>query len=158
MVALIEDGKVTFSVIYDFVNDTMYHAVLGGGAYKNGERIYVNERDSVGAYITFEGDIHKEENMKLYLRLLKRIGVIELYASGYEFVLIATGLLEGRVCLEPFGHDYDYAPGSLLVTEAGGIVTNIGSDKYDYQDSNFIASNKSVHDGLTKEILAIFPG
>jgi fructose-1,6-bisphosphatase/inositol monophosphatase family enzyme len=78
-------------------------------------------------------------------------------SAGYEFVLVATGKLEGRICVDAFGKDYDFAPGSLLVSEAGGIVANIGSTTYDYRNTNLIAGNKALFDDLTQGTDAIFP-
>jgi fructose-1,6-bisphosphatase/inositol monophosphatase family enzyme len=51
----------------------------------------------------------------------------------------------------------DYAPGSLLVSEAGGKVANIGSTKYDFKNLDFIAANKALYDEWTKGEDAIFP-
>ena len=78
-------------------------------------------------------------------------------SAGYEYILVAVGKLEGRVCFNPYGEDYDYAPGSLLVSEAGGKVTNIGSTKYDFNNLNFIAANKPLYKEWTEGKDALFP-
>ena len=56
-----------------------------------------------------------------------------------------------------YGKDYDFAPGSLLVSEAGGVVANIGKTTYDYRNLNFIASNRPVFTALTEGAGALFP-
>ena len=53
--------------------------------------------------------------------------------------------------------DWDFAPGSLLVSEAGGIATNIGTDDYDCKNHNFLITNAVIHNQLTKGESAIFP-
>jgi myo-inositol-1(or 4)-monophosphatase len=157
MVALIENGKVTFSAIYDFLNDTMYHAQRGKGAYKENERINVSNRDLASSYLCYESNLTKGNNMETYLKLRKRASLLNTVSAGYEFILVATGKVEGRICLEPYGKDYDFAPGCLLVAEAGGIVSNIGTTEYDFSNVSFIASNKSVHESLIQGSEAIFP-
>ena len=157
MVALIEDGQVTFSAIYDFVNDVMYHALRGGGAFKNGEAIHVSDRPLASSYMCYESNLSKGNSLKTYLAFKERAQVVQTLNAGYEFSLIASGKIEGRICLDPYGKDYDFAPGSLLVAEAGGVVANIGSEKFYYSNLNFIATNKPVYNALTTGESALFP-
>jgi fructose-1,6-bisphosphatase/inositol monophosphatase family enzyme len=157
MLALIEDGQVVFSVIYDFVNDAMYHAEKGRGAFKNGERIHVSDRPVTHSYIGSETHLEKPENVEIFLRLRNSSVMFKTVSAGYEAVLVAEGKLEGRVCFEPHGKDYDYAPGSLLISEAGGIVANLGKETYDYRNTDFIAANIHLYKHLTEGPDAIFP-
>ncbi len=71
--------------------------------------------------------------------------------------MVASGKLEGRVTLDPYGKIWDYAPGSLLVSEVGGIVTNIGKETYDYRNLNSIVTNPIIYKELTEGETAIFP-
>lgn len=151
MIALIENGIVTFSAIYDFVNDDMYWAERGMGAFKNDERLKVSNRTLAEAYIGYESNLEREENLGLYLNLQSRTVIFQSINSGWEYAMVASGKLDARICLDPFGKDYDYAPGSLLVSEAGGIVTNIGSAEYDYRNTNFIVANPAIYEELTSD-------
>jgi fructose-1,6-bisphosphatase/inositol monophosphatase family enzyme len=71
--------------------------------------------------------------------------------------MVASGKLDGRLALDPWGQDWDFAPGSLLVTEAGGIATNLGKNTYDYRNHNYIIANPLVHEELTVGPRALFP-
>jgi fructose-1,6-bisphosphatase/inositol monophosphatase family enzyme len=71
--------------------------------------------------------------------------------------MVASGKLDGRIMLDPYGKDYDLLPGALLVAEAGGVVANIGSSNYDYKNFNFIAANPAVYHDLTDGNDVIFP-
>lgn len=150
MVALINDGQVIFSAIYDFVNDIMYHAELGNGAYKNDEKISVSEQSLRGAYLAFEIKSQKEENKALLTEVRSRASLLHTLCSGFEYVLVATGKIEGRLVYDGFGKDYDFAPGSLLVSEAGGVVKNFKSNNFDYTNLDFIASNPKVYEELVQ--------
>lgn len=149
MIALIENGQVTFSAIYDFLNDRMYHAERGKGAYCNNEPIFVSTRPLSMAYISFEGKLESDEDKKIHAQLLEQTRLVGMLGSGWEFAMVASGKLEGRVCIDSYGKDYDFAPGSLLVSEAGGIVTNTGSPSYNYTNLNLIAASKVTYQALT---------
>ncbi len=157
MLALVDNGQVIFSVIYDFVGDVIYHAEKGKGAYKNGIRIYVSDRLLNDSYIGWETHLDKPENLKIVLELHKFSALFKVMCAGYEYAMIAEGKLEGRITFDPWGKDYDYAPGSLLVKEAGGFVANLGSKNYNYKNSNFIAANSSLYKKLTNGPGALFP-
>jgi myo-inositol-1(or 4)-monophosphatase len=156
MLALIERHQVQFGAIYDFVNDVLFHAERGGGAFANGEPIHVSHRPARDAFISCESDRRKPRNQAVYQRLYERFSIMTTLSSGHEFALVASGKLEARVSCDPFGKAWDYAPGALLVSEAGGIVANIGKRDYDYRDCNFIAASPNVYRILTEGPDAVF--
>jgi len=148
MIALIEHGVVTFSAIYDFINDDMYWAEKGKGAYKNDTPIHVSNRNLQQSYLGWESkDIEKKENFSKFVEINK-LGNFRSISAGWEFAMIASGKLDARISFNPWGKDWDFAPGLLLVAEAGGVSTNIGSDKYDYRNTDLIAGNPIVHKEL----------
>jgi len=157
MLALIEDGQVTFSVIYDFINDVCYHATRGKGAFRENERIHVSDRPLESAYLGWESHLDKPENLESFLKLREKVILFKTISAGYEYVLVATGKIEGRVNFDPHGKDYDFAPGSLLVSEAGGVVANLGSTTYNFRNTDLIAANPKVFEKLTSGPEAIFP-
>ena len=157
MLALIENGIVVFSVIYDFINDDMYWAEKGEGAYKNNSRIYVSNRSLKESYIGWETHLEKEENLKIFLELCHRSVLFKALNSGWEHAMVASGKLDARISFDPYGKDYDFAPGALLVMEAGGKVANIHSKDYDYRNSNIIVANPIIYKELTEGKNALFP-
>ena len=157
MLALIDQGEVVFSAIYDFVRDEMYVAEKGMGATKNGEKIFVSNRSLREAYMCYEIKQNTENGKLVYQKLIESTFLFNSINAGFEYAMIASGKLDGRVCVKPFGKDYDYAPGSLLVKEAGGIVTNIGSALYDYRNLDMIAVNPTIYKELTEGENPLFP-
>ena len=157
MVALIHEGRAVASVINDFVRSRLYSASLGGGATVNGEPIHVSDRSLAEAYVTAEMATVTDEEARTRARLREQVVIMATVCSGWDFAMIAEGRLEGRVVLNGYGKDHDYAPGTLLVTEAGGIVTNMGSRGYDVRDHDFVAANPRVHAALTTGEGCLFP-
>jgi myo-inositol-1(or 4)-monophosphatase len=151
MIALIDQGQPVFSIIYNFSLGDFYMAIKGKGATCNGHPIKVSNRTLDRAFICLariRGE-HAHKNASIMDQLQQKvIGLVKMRASGYEFACIASGALEARICFNPLGGPWDYAPGTLLIQEAGGRVGNIGASGYDYRNGNFIASNQVVFDEL----------
>lgn len=156
MIALIDHDEVRAAVIHDIANEDTYWAARGQGAYCNEQRLAVSRRGLKNGLVCFESNVDKPNNLEVYLSLRKRTVPIVGLSSGYEFAMIAAGKLEGKIALDPYGKDWDFAPGSLLVEEAGGIVRNIGSTGYKYSNHDFIIANRQVYHELTSGPEAIF--
>ncbi len=148
MLALIEKGVVTFSVVYDFLNDDIYWAEKGKGAYKNDTPIHVSDRDFSDSYICSESRLYKKYNQEFFGEIVKNTPYFASIDAGWEFAMVASGKLDARIQFDPWGYDFDFAPGSLLVAEAGGVVKNIGSEGFDYKNLDFIAASPKAYEGL----------
>ncbi len=157
MIALIEEGIVTFSAIYDFINDDMYWAEKGNGAYKNDIELHVSKRSLAESYIGVETNVKKEENAKVLNELRNKSIVFQSISSGWEHAMVASGKLDARIMFDPYGQDYDFAPGALLVQEAGGKVANVYSKNYDYRNTSVIVANSVIYEELTSGPNALFP-
>ena len=163
MIALIEAGQVVLAVINDFVRDETYWAIRGQGAFCDDQPIQVSQNSTeTGSIIMVEANLSKPlaRQLRVDPRLLGQAQtnyLLRTANSGYEFSLVASGKVDGRLVFDGFGKDYDYAPGSLLVTEAGGVVTNLGQPNYDYTKLDLLAANPTVHRELTAGPDALFP-
>lgn len=157
MLALIEGSEVVFAAIYAFLTDDLYVAEKNQGAICNDVPIRVSTRPLQQAYLGWETHLDTAENQQMFTALAKRCILFSTISAGFEYAMIAAGKLDGRVCCNPYGKDYDFAPGALLVAEAGGRVANVGAKTYDYRNVNFIAANPLVFDALTSEPEALFP-
>lgn len=157
MLCLVENGEIVFSTIYDFVRDDLYWAQKGKGAYVNEQGIHVSDRNLKQAYLSFETCEEQPQNEEKLRALRNKCILIQTISAGFEYAMVALGKLEGRITLDPYGKIWDYAPGSLLISEAGGIVTNIGKETYDYRNLNIIATNPVVYEELTEGENAMFP-
>ncbi len=149
MLALVENGQVNFGVIYDFVKDIAYHAERGKGAFAGKTPIQVSTRPFDKSYFCYETRARNPDDERRFLSLRRSTHLMKVMCAGYEHVLVATGKVEGRVNFDPWGKDYDYAAGTLLIEEAGGIVANLSKRTYDYHNYNYIAANPDSFKALT---------
>lgn len=154
MIALIQEGRPVFSIIYNFMTKELYSATRDKGATLNGAPIHVSARPVNHACVFAETDKHKKENIDKYIKINEKFSIYAASVSGFEFAMVASGKIEGRATFgDPPGKDWDYAPGALLVAEAGGIVKNIGKTSYDYRNHDFVAGNQPVCEELEKILL-----
>lgn len=156
MIALIENDQVLLTVIHDIANQNTYWAVRGQGAYCDGEKLSVGQRELRKALVCVEARLENPENLEKYMQIRQRTVTMVGLCSGYEFIMIASGRLDGKVTLDPYGKDWDFAAGSLLVQEAGGVAYNIGRSDYDYRNHNFIIASSALYRDLTEGPEAVF--
>lgn len=142
---LIIDEKAEAAIIYNPSTDEMYVARAGHGAYLNGKQLDI--RSMPLPEIMFCKQTVAEELEKLLvsknIRNQKTAGV-----AGNEFDQVADGRAAARFQIYSRGYLHDYAPGALLVAEAGGDIIPILEDTYTLRTRSFVA----CHPGLTELI------
>lgn len=137
-IALQQRGQITQAVIYDPTRNDLFTATKGAGAYLNEKRIRVTRRDKIGDALIGTGfpysDLSKlDEYMQMFRIMTERcVGLRRPGSAALDLAYVACGRLDGffEKGLKP----WDVAAGSLLITEAGGIVgTFAGESDYLYQ-------------------------
>ena len=145
-IALSQRGIVTQAVIYDPVRNDLFTASKGAGAFLNDKRIRVTKHDRIANTLlsTGHGAGPKalSDYMKMYQVMAERCQAVRTAGSAaLDLANVAAGRSDGffEKGLKP----WDIAAGSLLVTEAGGIVgTLAGESDYLYKGDVIAASPK----------------
>ena len=94
------------------------------------------------------------------VQLLKPAGVVETYSGGVKLALVARGEADVYPNIYETFYDWDICAGHVLVTEAGGTVTDIAGDPLRYQAPDFsqrnklLASNGVAHAELVEALAA----
>lgn len=147
-IALQQRGQITQAVIYDPTRNDLFTASKGAGAYLNDKRIRVTKRDKIGDALIGTGFPYTDlTGLDEYLKMFrimteKSAGLRRPGAAALDLAYVAAGRLDGffEKNLKP----WDIAAGSLLITEAGGIVgTFAGESDYLYK-GNVIAGTPKV--------------
>jgi myo-inositol-1(or 4)-monophosphatase len=156
------NGKeVDLGICYLPVTDEMFAASLGEGAYLNGDPIHVNkESDPIKAVAaTGFADItqnNRKNTLNVFNSLiLKTRALRRLGSAATDLVYTACGRFSFfyEAGLSP----WDVAAGSLIVKEAGGIVTDFnGGDSY-IKGKTIIASNPDIYSFIKNEIDRNYP-
>lgn len=151
MVALISNGKPVLGIINNIALGDYYLAIEGQGATCNGHAIHVSDRPLERSFIVM-GSTRSDLQEMLKNKVAN---TVKMSAPGYELSVLASGAIEARVAYHGRAKPWDFAPGALIVQEAGGRVANIGSDTYDYRNTNLIAANPVVFDELMQAVASL---
>lgn len=131
-IALMQRGTVTQAVVYDPNRDELYTASKGRGAFLNDRRIRVSAASKLdGALVGTGFPFRRIEDLDRYLPILRAVmekaaGVRRPGAAALDLAYVAAGRYDAffEIGLMP----WDVAAGSLLVSEAGGLVGSLSGD------------------------------
>lgn len=152
-VALVHEGCVAYGVVYNPFTEEMFAARHGGGAFLNGRPIHVSDRDMSHAITMCGSTIYDRRFTDRSFSLMRR-----LYDLGLDFRRFGSAELD--VCYVACGRaevffecrlsPWDYAAGSLILTEAGGKITRLDGSPIDpYRGGSVWATNGICHSVLT---------
>lgn len=146
-IALQQRGQITQAVVYDPNRNDLFTATKGSGAYLNEKRIRVGRRDKIADALIGTGFPFRDmKGLDEYLQMFrvmteKCAGLRRPGAAALDLAYVAAGRFDGffEKGLQP----WDMAAGSLLVTEAGGIMGDFsGESDYLYKGDAIAAGPK----------------
>jgi myo-inositol-1(or 4)-monophosphatase len=156
-IAYAERGELKLGVIYDPSRDECYSAERGRGAWLNGEPMHVSDCREIGKALLCTGfPYHSldlfDQNLRVFSRLTRESqGVRRLGCAALEICYVARGLFDGY--WEQEINAWDIAAGTLIVQEAGGIVTDLqGKPGYFKPPYALVASAPGLHAALLERI------
>ncbi|MTI87989.1 MAG: inositol monophosphatase [Balneolaceae bacterium] len=159
-IALWEDNEPRVGLVMEVVSGEVFTAVKGKGAFLNGDSISVSHiEDSKQALIGTGFPYSNLELVDSYLRLFRSLmdnthGLRRPGSAAWDLCNVACGRFEGfyEYGLSP----WDVAAGSLIIQEAGGVVTDWeGADNWLF-GKRIIAGNFSIRKFLQSQIHTFF--
>lgn len=152
------DGLPLVGIVYQPILDECFTAVRGSGAFLNGEPIRVSTVSAIsGALLAsgfpYDSWTNPHNNTEEWAASIMRSqGVRCTGSAALDLCWVATGRLDGY--WERALNAWDYMAGALIVTEAGGRITDFhGGTATVYQGREIAASNGSIHDDLLAVLL-----
>ena len=147
-ICLLEDGRPIISAIYNPIKDHLYSAQKGRGAYKNGKKITVSDRSDLKNSVVMFHLSSKKDARGRTIKILDNIFENSLHMRIFGSSLASmTYIAEGKfdVFFNLQTSSWDILPGALIITEAGGMVTDINGNEVDYNSNSVLATNGKVH-------------
>ena len=151
-IALAVKGKIEQAVIYDPSRNDLFTATKGRGAYMNERRIRVSKRIDLRQCLISTGfPFRPGDNFNNYLRMMSDVmqrtaGLRRPGAAALDLAYVAAGFTDGffETGLSP----WDVAAGSLLVTEAGGLIGNFTGEAEFLEQKECVAGNPKIYGQL----------
>jgi myo-inositol-1(or 4)-monophosphatase len=148
-IALSVKGKIEQAVVYDPTRNDLFTATKGRGAYLNDRRIRVSKRISLKDTLLSTGFPYRQgDDFSQYLTLMgdvmqRTAGLRRPGAAALDLAYVAAGYTDGffEKGLQP----WDVAAGSLLVTEAGGLVGNFTGEANFLEQNECLAANSKIY-------------
>jgi len=161
-IALEKDGSVVLGVVYDPLRDDLFEASLAGGSYLNGTKLRVSSVDDLSRGLLATGfpyDIREspDNNLNFFNVMAKKAQAIRRAgAAALDLAYLAAGRFDGfwELKLKP----WDTAAGCLLVTEAGGVLSDMTGAKWNLFSPGLVASNGRIHKQMMAVMSAVVDG
>jgi myo-inositol-1(or 4)-monophosphatase len=151
-IALAFRGQVQQAVVYDPTRNDLFYASKGRGAFVNDRRLRVSKRIRMADCLISTGfPFRKGDNFKRYLQMMEAVmpacaGLRRPGSAALDLCYVAAGYTDAffETGLSP----WDIAAGSLLITEAGGLIGNFtGEADFMYQ-REVVAGNPKIYGQL----------
>lgn len=148
--ALVVSGKPIIGVVYDPFTDNLYSAVKGQGAFRNEEKIHVNDTLLNDMRSVLHFDMWPQAEYQI-CDVMKELGKKSYFVSVGSIVRACMCVANGDFNLAIFPgtkhKNCDIAAAKVIVEEAGGKVTDLfGNEQgYDTDINGAIISNGIVH-------------
>ena len=147
-IALAHKGIVTQAVIYDPVRNDLFTATRGSGAFLNDRRMRVSHETRLDDALIGSGFPYSSmEHQERYLRMLaevmrKTAGIRRPGSAALDLAYVAAGRYDGfwEMGLKP----WDMAAGTLLIQEAGGLVSDLDGNNQFLQTGHVVAGNPKI--------------
>ncbi|MCC6484993.1 MAG: inositol monophosphatase [Armatimonadetes bacterium] len=157
--ACLVNGRPVLGAIYDPVHDDMYLAQANCGAWLNENRLTVSDQPDLSEAMVSVSWSPRRKDKELYIRTVNRINA---HTSWFRRIgsaaMVMAYLASGRWDAYVQGgiNPWDIAAGVILITEAGGIVSDFQGEDVDIlsDDINLLAANPAIHRQLVREIMA----
>ena len=153
-IALAFRGQVQQAVVYDPARNDLFYASKGRGAFLNDRRLRVSKRIRLSESLIGTGfPFRKGDNFKRYMKIFEEVmqncaGLRRPGAAALDLCYVAAGWYDGffETGLQP----WDVAAGSLMVTEAGGLIGNFTGDADYLHQREVVAGNPKVYGQLVQ--------
>ncbi|KPJ61607.1 MAG: histidinol phosphate phosphatase [Latescibacteria bacterium DG_63] len=148
--------SVVLGVVYNPNLDELFTATLNGGARLNGKKIGVSKTRSLTRSLLATGfpyDIResRDNNLNHFSAFALRAQAVRRAGSAaLDLCYLACGRFDGfwELKLSP----WDVAAGSLIVTEAGGRVSDFSGGEFDIFSKEMLASNGRIHNQMLRTL------
>lgn len=160
-IAVTEKGRLMHGVVFDPTRDELFSASRGSGARLNNYRIRVSEQKMLrnallATGIPYYDFDHVDDYLACFKEfMLQTAGIRRPGSAALDLAYVACGRVDGywELNLKP----WDIAAGALIVTEAGGLVSDMVGGGNFIESGNIIAANPKMMKAMAQVISNTLP-
>ena len=154
-VALARDGQVEYAVVFDPYKNEMFSARRGGGAFLNGAPIHVSEKPLAEGIFGMGTAIYRREYLEPTMRVTEQLfrracDFRRLGAAALDLCDVACGRVE--LFFEYSLCPWDFAAGSLIITEAGGHISTLQGGPLALTERCSVWASNDVNKDILREL------
>ena len=154
-VALARDGQVEYAVVFDPYKNEMFSARRGGGAFLNGAPIRVSEKPLAEGIFGMGTAIYRREYLEPTMRVTEQLfrracDFRRLGAAALDLCDVACGRVE--LFFEYSLCPWDFAAGSLIITEAGGHISTLQGGPLALTERCSVWASNDVNKDILREL------
>ncbi|XP_010707375.1 inositol monophosphatase 1 [Meleagris gallopavo] len=161
-IGFVVNKKIEFGIVYSCVEDKMYTARRGKGAFCNGQKLKVSGQEDItkSLLVTELGSNRDPETIKIVLSNMERLlsipihGIRAVGTAAVNMCLVAAG---GADAYYEMGiHCWDMAGAGIIITEAGGVLLDVSGGPFDLMSRRIIAaSSRPIAERIAKALQII---
>lgn len=162
IIGVMKNRKPYLGAVYDPINDELFFAEVGKGAFLNDRPIKIGSQVDIKSFSLYfvAGKIRTGspynvniENLKRFVKFYNNlVGENGHWVMNYGTMLSACHLASGR--MDAFVHGsgllWDYLAPYVISTEAGAIWTNSKGEPWQYSEQDIVVANPTLHRHLMK--------
>ncbi|KAM4906724.1 inositol monophosphatase 1 isoform 2-T5 [Sylvia borin] len=161
-IGFVVNKQIEFGIVYSCIEDKMYTARKGKGAFCNGQKLQVSGQEDItkSLLVTELGSNRDPEAIKIILSNMERLlsipihGIRAVGTAAVNMCLVATG---GADAYYEMGiHCWDMAGAGIIITEAGGVLLDVTGGPFDLMSRRIIAaSSRAIGERIAKALQVI---
>ncbi|QPF74322.1 inositol monophosphatase [Roseateles sp. DAIF2] len=153
-IALAFRGKIEQAVVYDPTRNDLFYATKGRGAFLNDKRLRVSKRTRMSDALIGTGfPFRRGDNFKRYVKMFEEVmqqcaGLRRPGAAALDLCYVAAGYYDAF--FETGLNPWDVAAGSLIITEAGGLIGNFTGEADFLNQREVVAGSPKIYGQLVQ--------
>ena len=144
--------EMTAGVIYEPLRQLLFTTEIHAGAFRNGVRMHVSDQRTVeGSFLATGFPFRAQKYVAVYCSIFQDVisvakGVRRAGSAAIDLAYTAAGIFDGffEIHLSP----WDVAAGSLMITEAGGRVSDFSGGNTWFERGNIVGAPPAIHEEL----------
>jgi myo-inositol-1(or 4)-monophosphatase len=159
--ALEKQDELITGVVFDPIQNELFTAELGAGAYLNGGRIHVSKVAKLENALVATGFPSRKRHLSVNIHFYHQLGMLthgvrRCGSAAIDLAYVACGRMDA---FWEFGlNPWDMAAGRLLTAEAGGRYSGMHGEPHQLRGPDVLVDNGLIHDEILEVFSEVFHG